>query len=405
MVLPQLSRRRAACLRIGIAGGGITGLAIALLLARRGHQVLLLEKRSSTESEGAGLLLQSAGLEVLDAAGLTHLIATHGARINRLTRKNHAGVVAFDLQYGELFRSLHGVGVLRGVLHKILFDAAREAGVELKLGIEVVELFEEPTQATMIDSQGTRYDELDLVVVCDGARSRLRSCGALPAHAADYPWGVFTIVAPCPSDLRTDVLLQRFRRGPDVVGLLPSGRNLEGSECVTLFWNARVADYDAIVATGITTWQARLVDVCPEARSVFALVGSTDATKLPFWTYTTVTMNHWHTGRIVFLGDAAHALNPQLGMGANMGLADAHALASCLDNATPTDMKSSLERYQTLRERQVRFYENASRLLGPSFQLDKGFGQWTRDKLLDATVRLPLARRQLLKAICGYSKK
>ena len=104
-------------------------------------------------------------------------------------------------------------------------------------------------------------------------------------------------------------------------------------------------------------------------------------------------------GRLVFLGDAAHAMSPQLGQGVNMALLDAEALAEAL--ATQRDIDGALQHYRRRRRDHLAVYQRLSRWLTPLFQSgNDGLGRW-RDLGFGPLGRLPLARGQMLKLLTG----
>ena len=91
---------------------------------------------------------------------------------------------------------------------------------------------------------------------------------------------------------------------------------------------------------------------------------------------------------VVLVGDAAHAMSPQLGLGASLALADVWTLAACL-RADPDDVPTALRRYDAARRAHVRYYTWCSRLMTPVFQSDLVPVGWARDALLEPVGRIP----------------
>ena len=110
-------------------------------------------------------------------------------------------------------------------------------------------------------------------------------------------------------------------------------------------------------------------------------------------------MRRPHCGRVVFLGDAAHAMSPQLGQGANMALLDAQALASALQRATTID--DALAGYARERRAHVPIYQFISRWLTPLFQSDHDNVARLRDALFGPLGRAPILRGEMLKVLAG----
>src|SRR3954447_7924835 len=110
-------------LRVAIVGCGTAGPAAALLLARAGHEVEVLERVPDPSPVGAGLLLQPTGMAVLRELGLLDAIARRGARVERLHGETDRGRVVMDIAYADLEPGLHGLGLHRGALFGALFGA------------------------------------------------------------------------------------------------------------------------------------------------------------------------------------------------------------------------------------------------------------------------------------------
>src|SRR5262245_14003537 len=162
-------------MRVGIAGGGIAGLASALLLARRGHDITVFEAQADIAAGGNGILLQPAGLDVLERLGLASRALEAGCCIDGITSRDRDGASLMDLRYAELRPGLRALGIRRPVLAALLLEAAVAAGVRLtsRCGVEALEhgangisLVERLTRAA--------HGPFDLALLCDGLNSRLR---------------------------------------------------------------------------------------------------------------------------------------------------------------------------------------------------------------------------------------
>ena len=103
-------------------------------------------------------------------------------------------------------------------------------------------------------------------------------------------------------------------------------------------------------------------------------------------------MKRPHEGRVVFLGDAAHATSPQLGQGANLALMDARSLAKHVPD---------LDAHARDRHAHTRFYQYASRWLTPMFQSDRIWLGPVRDLLVPIGSRIPWFRKHALAAMAG----
>ena len=229
-------------MRVGIVGGGIAGLASALLLARSGHEVVIHEAMPRIAPDGTGILLQPAGLEVLQRLDLAAAALAHGSAIERIITRARDGATLMDLPYAELRPGLQALGIRRPMLAALLLDAARAAGAEVRFGT-VVEALDERPGATWLVVRGAQEKQgpFDLVLLCDGMHSRLRQAVG-HASVQVHRRGVYSLVAPMPQGLPPQALLQRLDGRRDAVGLLPIGRATGAMPLVSFFWNAHTRE-------------------------------------------------------------------------------------------------------------------------------------------------------------------
>ncbi|MBY0455890.1 MAG: FAD-dependent monooxygenase, partial [Gemmataceae bacterium] len=116
-------------------------------------------------------------------------------------------------------------------------------------------------------------------------------------------------------------------------------------------------------------------------------------------TYQHVFLRRTHDGRVIFIGDAAHAMSPHLGQGINLALVDAWRLCDCLNRAAAPGAA-----FAEFRRRQrdfLRYYAAVTWALSPFFQSDWRVLGWGRDVFLPLMPRLPLVGRQMLLTVCG----
>ena len=109
-------------------------------------------------------------------------------------------------------------------------------------------------------------------------------------------------------------------------------------------------------------------------------------------------MRRWHGDGVVVLGDAAHAMSPQLGQGVNLALADASCLAACL---AELPLASALRAYQRRRWLALRYYQTATRWLTPWFQSDHEWLTPVRRLFFSISRKLPPARKFMTRTMAG----
>jgi 2-polyprenyl-6-methoxyphenol hydroxylase-like FAD-dependent oxidoreductase len=389
--------RREARLRIAIVGGGIAGLAAASLLARHGHRITLFEKQAALHPCGAGILLQPVALRVLDELQALDAMRSHAAQIEHFARYAPQRHDELQLHYHELAPQLHGLGVARADLVAALLARARSYNVDLRLGADVLGLQQDTEQVQVlgVDCREANVG-FDAAIVCNGALSKLRAHQCLPATLTHNAWGVCTALIESPTCHSQRTVFQWQLDSDNYFGLLPVSPG-----CACLFWNVRTAALERMTQQDFASWRSRIGSIHPElAAATATLHGFQD---FRFNAFTEVRMPRWHVGRIVFIGDAAHATNPQLGMGANMALVDAATLATYLEGAAGSEIPAALKMYQRTRERQLRFYERASRAMTLLANPDGLLARAAQRSVTGVLRRSAYARRRVLTAVCGYA--
>ncbi len=383
----------ARSLRVGIVGYGTGGQAAALLLARDGHQVEVFEQAPVLGPVGAGFLLQPTGMEVLWRLGLLDAVLAHGARVDRLHGETSHGRVVMDMRYRELDRRLFGLGMQRGALFSLL-DAAWREGRRIHCGRRIVAV--DAARGVLRDEAGIEHGAFDLLVVADGAASKLRGDVGTPVLDRPYPWGAQWCLVPRADWPHADELRQRYDAARRMCGMLPVGtRPGDDTPRVSFFWSVPAMSLDDACDEG--GWRADVAALWPEA--AHALRDTPVPAGLAKARYRDAAHRRWHRGRAVLLGDSAHAMSPQLGQGANMALIDAWTLCQAL--RSQRDLPSAFAVYERVRRDHVAIYHFWSRWLTPLFQSDHDALAAMRDRLFHPLTRMPGSRRQVLRVLTG----
>ena len=346
---------------VGVLGMGIGGLAVATLLARRGHDVTVYDGMKHPGPVGSGFVLQPTGLEVMDRMGLLSDVMRRGARIDRMLGiVQPSGRTVLDVGYAG---ATHGVAIQRRALFEILHGAALAAGVSFELGRRVIGIDEGRRPRPMLDTMRPT-PQYDLVVDAMGCRS--------PNHEGSNEIGYGALWATVPWDATAGfhhaTLEQRYRKASRMAGVLPVGTARDGDAAMaTVFWSVKSG-------TGVDAWKDDAAALWPEMAPLLRDASPVHAT------YRHHTRRAIMSKGVIRIGDAWHATSPQLGQGANMALLDALSLDAAVGRGT--DVDQALRRHVAQRWKHVHLYQAMSRILTPFYQSDGSLLPLMRDHVV-----------------------
>lgn len=384
-------------LRIAIVGCGTAGPAAAVLLKQLGHEVVLFERAEECKAVGAGFLLQPSGMGVLEELGILDAVLAHAAKVDSLHVLEAGGSTLLELKYRELGPGSFGAGLHRPVLLHHLIEAMHAARVEVRWRWEVGHASRSANRWTLQSTTGDECGGFDLLVVADGARSKLRELVATDGVNRGYPWGAHWFIGHNHGIFPENELYQVVRGTRMLAGFLATGRDLDGGPpMVSLFWSIKIEDDAAWRDRPIDEWKREILALCPKSAGLLDQI--TGWNQVLTARYGDVRMRRWQGEGIVVLGDAAHAMSPQLGQGVNLALADASCLANCLAHHPLPD---ALALYQRQRWLALRYYQLATRWLTPWFQSDHEWLTPVRRTFFGISRRLPWARWLMTLSMAG----
>jgi salicylate hydroxylase len=384
---------------IAVCGAGIGGLATAIALDARGHQVTLFEKVDAPRPIGAGLMLQPTGQAALARLGLLADALALGQPLAGIQGKTGTGRTIFDIDYRVIGDDTFGLGIHRGALFHILDQERQRRQIAITTNTEIATSAIAERKRVLADNHGCDRGAFDLVIDTTGLHSTLRRDHAQVTLNRPYKYGAIWGVVELPPDWPDDdILAQRYHAAHKMVGILPIGR-VPGSNqpLAAFFWSLRTADFNTWRATPFDTWQAEVIALWPQA-APFVQQFKSHADLAPA-SYADVWLKAPFAERLAFVGDSARAASPQLGQGANLALIDAVVLSDCLD-AHPV-IADALAAYGKARRAHTRFYGLASRWLTPFFQSDSRLAASLRDAAFAPMARVPYLRREMVRTLAG----
>lgn len=362
-------------LRVAIAGCGTGGAAAALLLARAGARVTVLERVAQPRAVGAGIAIAENGMAVLDSLGLVPALAAarelHGIRITDAAGRTLLTPPAPAPQVWMLRRA-----TLQGALLDAL-DA--DPRIARRFGAEVVGATADGA-VTLRDPHGA--DETlraDVVVGADGVHSRVREAGGFGARVRGT--GIRYVRGLVAHDVAEGV---EAWTAAGLFGSFPvDGGTYFYASCGT-------ADCaTALTMRDLAALRAAWSRAYAPAGRILAAVGTFD--ELLVNEVLRVDCTRWWNDRLVLLGDAAHAMAPNLGQGANSALVDAAVLLDELRRA-PT-LANGLAAYDARRRPAVRRVADTAARLGRLAEATGPVVRGLRDRvLLPVAARLTTAR-------------
>jgi len=396
--------------RIVIIGAGTAGLATATLLARQGHEVTLVERAKALTAVGAGILLQPSGIGALAEIGCLDHICKFGHRVDALYGSTRSGRPIMNVEYAHLGaeQESYGLGVHRAALCHVLDVALSGAPHTRWFGCEVQALDQRANEVVIaLYREGQSHHEaFDAVIVANGSASKLRP-QTLVRYDRQYPWGAMWLIHPITEDGKCfdrPILQQRYDGSEVMLGVLPSGSAPSDIETrmLSLFWSLPTLDIPRWQKPDFDFdgWKNSAVELWPELSSVLGEIK--DASAFLPATYRDVIMVRWGAGRIGIIGDAAHAMSPQLGQGANMALLDALAISNAVEASL--DWDEVWQHFHGARQASIRFYQRMSRLLTPMFQSRIVGAALLRDLSFPVSYRVPWLRRQMTETVAGRKK-
>lgn len=368
-------------LNIAVAGCGPCGLATALLLNNRGHQVTLFERFDAPKPIGSGLMIQPTGLAVLRQLGLEARIISEGARIDRLFGMAGERTV-LDVHYRALGRGdWFGVGIHRSSLFDALHDEVRAARIPIRTGMKIKGSSIDGRMRRLEFADGSEGDAFDLVVDALGMRTPLTG----PA-GRDLAYGALWATLDWPDGQAFDdaALQQRYRRSSVMVGVLPIGAGRGLRKRAAFFWSLRHDYLDEWNSAGLDRWKCDVAALWPACMPLLEQI--TDPDQLTFARYSHRTLRNPNAPALIHIGDAWHSASPQLGQGANMALLDAWALAQALEVAgSVEDAQRCVTR---MRSRHVRIYQLLTAIFTPVYQSDSRLLPFIRDRFVGPVSKL-----------------
>ncbi|WP_406491033.1 FAD-dependent monooxygenase [Streptomyces sp. NBC_01604] len=338
--------------RILVIGGGVAGTTTALALHKAGFDVSVYEAHpDSAEDIGAFLTLASNGMRALAQIDASAAVTATGFPLTSMRVLDGMGTELAQRPLGEADNPVLRYRCLRrGELNAALQTEAAHRGITIRHGASLASVQDGPDRVTAHFTDGSTTTG-DLLIGADGLNSTVRRAIApatQPCYAGEYVfYGHTTNTSRAEEADAERITLVRGSAAAFGYAVSPGGQT---------YWFARVAGErlaaDVIAHGTPGRWRDLLMPLLrDDATAAAGIVAATpddilvtNATEIP-------TGAPWRSGRMLLVGDAAHAASPATGQGASMAMEDAVILAKALRDAPDTD--TALSVYETLRRPRV----------------------------------------------------
>ncbi|MFH8716934.1 FAD-dependent oxidoreductase [Streptomyces zaomyceticus] len=341
---------------VAVVGAGPVGLTAALVLARTGVPVTLLESRETLATESRASTFHPSTLDLLDELGVAAALRRQGRTVDRVQWRDLDGLVHAELDYSVLSGHTghpYRLHVEQARLTPLLLAELHATGLaDIRFGATVtgVEDTGDGVRLRTRDAAGrTTVTRHPYVLAADGSRSRLRELAGLPGTAEEYPDYALRVVTGTPLDelvpgLAALAYVRDARASFSALGMPDHWR--------LIFRIPRGTDRDAVLAPDAV--RARVEQALPGAAGRAVRVADAHTYRLARF-----LLPRYRAGRVLFAGDAAHLTSTAGGLNMNCGLHDAvetgRALAAVLRGDAPDDtaLDAALERRRSVVETAV----------------------------------------------------
>jgi kynurenine 3-monooxygenase len=339
-----------------VIGAGLAGSLMAIFLGRAGHRVRLYERRADPRTAGAeggrsiNLAISTRGLHALEQVGLKDKVLSGAVPMRGRMIHSAAGELAFQ-PYGTEGQAINSVS--RAGLNHLLLDAAEEqAHLKVMFNHRLARIDFVQEKLEFISPGDPVTAAAGTIIGADGAFSAVR--GQLQfrdrySYSQDYLAHGYKelYIPPGPGG--------GFQMEPNALHIWPRGSfmmialpNQDGSFTCTLFWPFEGATGFAAIQSEsdlLRFFRATYPDAVPLMPTL-----AHDYFTNPTSSLVTVRCSPWHVGgKAVLLGDAAHAIVPFYGQGANAAFEDCVTLDDCL-RATPDDRGRAFATFEERRK-------------------------------------------------------
>ncbi len=377
-----------------IIGGGIAGPAVSLFLRRAGIESQIFEAYPEPATIGGGFQIAPNGMRVLNDLGLADQVRAAGVLSSDFVFRNQHGKIICRIDVSE---SGHGVTIRRSDFHRIQTDEVTRRNVPVHSGKRLCAI-EQTGDIVVAHFEDGHVETGDMLLAADGVHSRARALilqeNASPRYTGFLGIGGFAQAGSAsPADPEDAHHLNftvgpRFQFGYAMISGAPESwgwwTHLPQGDELTRAELQAISD-DSIrdrVLAAFGGWHAPIQALVSNTKQIMRTA-----------IYDVPSLPAWHVGRVMLLGDAAHAMSPAGGQGASLALEDAMLVGKLLADQSRPVARTFSAVESLLRARAERMVKQAAENDLRQVKELGAFGQWIRNQAFPLFA--PLIGREL----------
>jgi len=325
---------------IDIIGAGIGGLTTAIALRQKGFSVRIFEQSEKLTHVGAGIILASNAMQIYERLGLRVEIENKGKIISsmQITKQTLEPISTMDLTYFKSLYNVNTVAIHRADLQKILIDALED--VEIHLGYKLMDIKHHSINNILEFGNGI-FESSVILIGADGLHSSVRKISFSPStlrEAKQVCWrGVTNYTL---SGNYEDSLYEVWGNNARFGFVKISNTQVYWYALKSFMKSAQECNLDKIAEY--------FEEFHPMVKDMIASTSKNDIHSAEIMDLK--PLKTWHQNTICLLGDAAHAMTPNMGQGACQAIEDAYVISEYL-SVYPT--QEAFKKYQKNRYSKV----------------------------------------------------
>lgn len=375
-----------------IVGGGIAGPALALALAKAGIRAAVFEAYPQLDDIGGGMQIAPNGMHVLEQIGMAGPILAQGVESDEFSFENQQGKVLGRVANGPARRyGIPAVQVARSVVHRALVEEVERRGIPMAYGKRLRRLTRQDSRVVAEFEDGA-LAEGALLMGADGIHSRTRQLifpdGPRPAYTGLFTVGGFACHPALAASSRVEMCRTHLVFGRD--GFFGYGYFDRQNPDTVMWWSHLTREREP-ARQEYQSWPTEELrkELLARHRGWQEPVGTilrSAAELLRGPVYDVPPLPAWSKGRVLLIGDAAHAISPHAGQGASLALEDALTLGKLLRDSGCHPQ--AFERFTEERRGRVERVVAEARRRGDGKRTLSPGAAWIRDRAISVLARV-----------------